>query len=409
MALRIAKPALPDDCLIDNRVYTDERLYRAEFDKLFLRVWSFVCHESEIANPGDFIATIAAGQPIIVCRNQDGALRAFYNTCRHRAAQVERERCGNRRAFTCLYHLWVYDLDGRLTNIPQGEAYKTTYNPNPNGLDPVEFGLVPVRVESHARLVFVCFDDATPPLADYLAEAGDVLMNPFGAPDTKIWVQHTKTLRANWKMQPENSRDGYHAPLLHKRLRHVSPPRPYRNLTNGHTVQLMDLDYEAGLKSRTVDPVLAENPGLARQFMAHPMPGMTRDNPSYVVTLFPDTLILVRYSTVLIERQTPNGVRETTIELRGGGTINDSPEIADIREKHWRYYWSEDAGNLPEDWEAWEAQQKGVESAGVRYTVIARGERGMTGVRGADDNRIRWFWQNWRAYMGADQNAPLDA
>ncbi len=76
MALRIAKPALPDDCLVDNRVYTDERLYRAEFDKLFLRVWSFVCHESEIANPGDFITTIAAGQPVIVCRNQDGALRA---------------------------------------------------------------------------------------------------------------------------------------------------------------------------------------------------------------------------------------------------------------------------------------------------------------------------------------------
>ena len=122
-----------------------------------------------------------------------------------------------------------------------------------------------------------------------------------------------------------------------------------------------------------------------------------------------ETVMYTCGSCVLIERQTPNGVRETTIELRGGGTINDSPEIADIREKHWRYYWSEDAGNLPEDWEAWEAQQKGVESAGVRYTLIARGERGMAGVRGADDNRIRWFWQHWRAYMGADQNAPLDA
>jgi phenylpropionate dioxygenase-like ring-hydroxylating dioxygenase large terminal subunit len=407
MSVKIVKPPLPDEYIVDNRVYTDERLFRLERERLFMRVWSFVCHESEIAKPGEFVATSVAGQPILVCRNNDGELRAFYNTCRHRAAMVEREERGCKKAFTCLYHLWTYDLDGWLVSVPGIEAYTTSYNPG--GVDREKWGLVPIRVESHARLVFVCFDEAAAPLVEFLAEAGDVLKAPFGAPDLEVWVQNTKTLKANWKMQPENSRDGYHAPLLHKRLRHVSPPRPYKNLTNGHTVQFMDLDYEAGLANRTLDPMLAENPDLTLKFMQHPLPGVTRQDPAYVVTLFPDTLILVRYSTLLMERQIANDPFQTTIEIRGGGIAGDTDEVKDIRARHWHLYWSDDAGNLPEDWEAWEAQQRGVESVGVRYSIIARGEPGMTGVRGADDNRIRWFWRHWRSYMGATANAPIEA
>jgi Rieske 2Fe-2S protein len=37
---------------------------------------------------GDYITTIVGRQPIIVCRNKEGEIRAFYNTCRQRAAQV---------------------------------------------------------------------------------------------------------------------------------------------------------------------------------------------------------------------------------------------------------------------------------------------------------------------------------
>jgi phenylpropionate dioxygenase-like ring-hydroxylating dioxygenase large terminal subunit len=122
MAVRIPKPAVPDEYLVDNRVYTDQRTFDLERERIFFRVWNFVCHESEIREPGDFITTMVAGQPIIVCRNKSGEVRAFYNTCRHRAAQVVFDKSGNKRNFTCLYHLWVYDLDGRLLNAPEADA-----------------------------------------------------------------------------------------------------------------------------------------------------------------------------------------------------------------------------------------------------------------------------------------------
>src|SRR5437868_2156218 len=129
MAIRIPKPAVPPEFMVDNRVYTDAAVFVAERDRIFLRVWNFVCHESELSAPGDFITTVVAGQPIIVCRNREGELRAFYNTCRHRAAQVVFEPSGKRRAFTCLYHLWAYDLNGKLVSAPEADAYKTAACP----------------------------------------------------------------------------------------------------------------------------------------------------------------------------------------------------------------------------------------------------------------------------------------
>jgi len=403
MAIKISKPPLPEEYLVDNRVYSEEGVFHKELERIFLRVWNFVCHESEIERPGDYLSTTVAGQPVIICRDQKGKVNAFYNTCRHRAARVVREARGHGSTFKCLYHHWTYGLDGRLVSAPEMEAYTTSANPG--GLSREDFGLVPVRVESLHRLVFVCFDDATPPLAEFLADVADHFKAPFSSPDLKVWVVRSKLLRANWKMQPENSRDGYHAALLHNRLRHVSPPRPYRLHPNGHAVQLLGLDYESGMQHQTLDPVLAQNPELTRSFMRHPLPGMTPENPAYVVTLFPDLLILTRFSTLLIERQIPLSPGETLVELRAGGLAGDTDEIKEIRERHWQLYWSEGSGNLPEDWEAWEAQQEGAMSVGVRYSLLARGEPAKEGLRG-DDNRIRDFWKEWRRHMGVAANAP---
>ncbi len=405
MAIRIAKPSLPPEYYVDNRVYTDSRTFDQEMERVFLTTWNFVCHESEIPAPGDYRTALVAGQPIVLCRNGDGRINAFYNTCRHRAAQVVPEGAGNARAFTCMYHLWTYDLDGRLVSVPGEEAYQTSYAEG--GLARSDNGLVPVRVESLHRLVFVCFDFDVPGLADYLGDVADVLAVPFGDPDLEVRVDREKTMRANWKMQPENSRDGYHAPLLHRRLLHVSPPRPYRIGGNGHAVQYLGLDYEEGLKHSTVDQELADNPELTRAFMSHPLPGMSRDDPAYVVTLFPDSLFLVRYSTLLIERQIPLGPDETVIEFRAGGLKGDNAAVREVRDAHWNLYWSDGCGNLIEDWAAYEAQQRGVRSAGMRYSLLARGEPAREGLRG-DDNRIRSFWQEWRGRMGAATNAPPD-
>ncbi len=212
-------------------------------------------------------------------------------------------KAGNKRNFTCLYHLWIYDLDGGLVSVPEIDAYKTSYCPG--GLDRGKTGLVPVRVELMHRLVFVCIDDETPSLAEFLGDLAAELEHPFSSPDLQVEIKWTKTLHANWKMQPENSRDGYHAALLHARLRGVSKPKPFKLFAGGHALQQLSLDYEEGKKLGTLDGILVERPEMAEQFMAHPLPRQTREDPSRIITLFPDTLIATRYSTLVIERQIP--------------------------------------------------------------------------------------------------------
>ncbi len=402
--MKIPKPAFPDEYLVDNRVYTDSKVFELEQERIFLRAWNFVCHESEIPNPGDYLTSNVAGPPTLLCRNEEGKINAFYNTSRHRAAEVVSEKKGTSKDFTCMYHLWCYDLNGRLLGAPGAEAYITSYSPG--GLPKDDTGLVPVRVGAIHRLVFVCLDEDAPSLADYLGAVAEELRDPFSSPDLQVEVMWTKTLRANWKMQPENSRDGYHATLLHKRLRGVSPPRPYRIYPGGHAVQQLGLDYEKGRQSGTLDGILLEQPELIDKFMAYPLPGLTRENPGRAVTLFPDVLFLIRYSVILMERQVALSPGETLFETRYAYLKSDSEEVREIRRKHWMLYWAPDAGNMVEDWAAWEAQQRGVQSIGARYSLLARGESAEEGLRG-DDNRIRSFWKEWRHGMGAKTNAPL--
>jgi phenylpropionate dioxygenase-like ring-hydroxylating dioxygenase large terminal subunit len=288
-------------------------------------------------------------------------------------------------------------------SAPEAGAYKTSYCPE--GLDRENTGLVPVRVETMHRLVFVCLDDESPSLAEFLGDLASEFEHPFSSPDLQTEVMWTKTLDANWKMQPENSRDGYHAALLHKRLRGVSQPRPFKLFPGGHAVQHLSLDYEAGKKLGTLDGILVDRPEMAEQFMAYPLPGQTPDDPSKIITLFPDTLIALRYSTLVIERQIPISPEKTVFETRHVFLKSDTPEIKELRRQHWMLYWAQDSGNLPEDWEAWEAQQRGVQSIGARYSLLARGEPANEGLRG-DDNRIRSFWKEWRGSMGTTANAP---
>lgn len=403
MAVTISKPHVPDEYLVDNRVYTDRRTFELERERLFLKSWNFVCHESEIAKPGDYVAVTVADVPIIVCRNASGEVRAFYNTCRHRAAQVVGDERGNTKAFTCFYHLWTYDLDGTLIGAPEIEAYKTSYCPG--GLEKEDASLVPVRVASMHRMLFVCFDADVPGLPDYLGADFSEELRLFGDERVRVEVVWKKILRANWKMAAENSRDGYHATLLHKRLRGVSPPRPFKIFPHAHTIQRLGLDYAAGARLGTLDGVLAQDPELAEKFMAHGLPGLTREDPSKIVTIFPDLLCAVRFSTFLILKQVPLELDQTLVEARRVFLSDDSDEVRDVRYKHWDLYWSADAGNMPEDWAAWESQQIGVKGLGSRYSLMARGEDGDEGMRG-DDNRIRAFWAEWRKYMGLPRNGP---
>jgi Rieske 2Fe-2S family protein len=109
--------------------YTSPEIYEREKERIFQKEWLCMGRVEELDQPGDYLTFRVAGEPVVVCKDADGKLRAFSNVCRHRGTQVAfgESDCGTPfgkgcdRAFSCPYHGWIYDLQGKLINAPHSK------------------------------------------------------------------------------------------------------------------------------------------------------------------------------------------------------------------------------------------------------------------------------------------------
>ena len=200
------------------RLYHDPEAYQREQERIFRGpTWNFLGLEAEIPNPGDFRTTYVGDTPVIVNRDANGTIHALVNRCAHRGAMVRREMSGNAGEHTCIYHQWCYGLDGRLNSIPFRRGIR-----GKGGLDPsfdmAAHGLRKLRVASVSGALFGTLADDVEPLEDYLgAPVLAQLRRLFERPVT-ILGYNRQRIRGNWKLYAENTRDNYHASLLHEFL-----------------------------------------------------------------------------------------------------------------------------------------------------------------------------------------------
>ena len=175
----------------------------ADRTSILRRTWQFLGHVSQLPAPGDYLADVIGGAPVLVVRQEDGGLSGFHNVCRHRAGALVADGAGHcEGALVCRYHGWRYALDGRLRNaVDFGKA---------PGFDPRDYGLFPIRVETWRGLIFVNLDMAAAPLA---ALTGP--LEPHPLPDFPLVERRTHHIRCNWKTYVENYLEGYHLPMVH--------------------------------------------------------------------------------------------------------------------------------------------------------------------------------------------------
>ena len=199
--------------------YVDPRIAELERLSVFSKTWQLVARTEQVKTPGQFVSTMVAGEPVVVVRGNDGVLRAFYNVCRHHAAAVVTEPCGQASLLHCPYHGWNYGLDGSLKGMPEFEGVEN--------FDRAQNGLVPIRVETWECFVFINLDNHAAPLAEFLGGLAQRIA-PLGISKLHYFDRRTYNINCNWKVFVDNYLDGgYHVPHLHKGLNSVLDYKQY--------------------------------------------------------------------------------------------------------------------------------------------------------------------------------------
>jgi choline monooxygenase len=213
------RAALADASTIPAPWYVDFRIAELENQTVFSHTWQLIGRVEQVEKPGQFVTATVAGEPIVVVRGNDNVLRGFFNVCRHHAAAVVTESCGQASLLHCPYHGWNYGLDGSLKGMPEFDGVKN--------FERQQNGLIPVRTETWEQFVFINLDSGAEALATFL---GGLVKRvaPLGVSKLHYFDSRAYDIHCNWKVFVDNYLDGgYHVPHLHKGLSSVLDYKEY--------------------------------------------------------------------------------------------------------------------------------------------------------------------------------------
>lgn len=200
--------------------YTDPAFHALDRDAVFARSWQGVGHLGMLPESGCYFTATVADDPVIVLRDRDGRLRAFYNVCRHRGGPLAIESSGCVKALTCKYHGWTYLLDGSLRGVPQFDRTEL--------FDRKDYGLIPLRTGTWEDFVFVSLAEHPEPRLGTLLKGIRERIHPNRLSTKRLVRRVDYEVHANWKVYVDNYLEGYHIPHVHPELNRALDYTAYR-------------------------------------------------------------------------------------------------------------------------------------------------------------------------------------
>ncbi|MEU7817670.1 aromatic ring-hydroxylating dioxygenase subunit alpha [Pseudonocardia sp. NPDC049154] len=418
--------AAPADLVREDRVagrlYTDPELFELEMTRIFERSWIWVAHSSELPRAGSFKSTFVGRQPVIVTKDRKGVVRTLLNRCRHRGASVCEKPSGQVNGFTCPYHAWSYGLDGSLRGIPYPDGYEGV-------MEKRDLSLGKLRTESYGGMIFATLNEDAEPLEGFLGDARlwiDRFMKQGGGYPIKVLGRHQFSFRGNWKIQLENTTDGYHFPIVHRSWMAsvdaetadmmsfmTDPTCTTHDLGHGHSVMQMvpehsDLDADDGsepLQGRFDDLVAELSKTLDRAQVRKVVRAM--HGTGFNLNLFPNVSMSAAFFRVL----RPISVNETRIEHVAIGP-DGPPELDAVNRERLRiheHFQGPFGFGTPDDAEGWDRVQRGAAAAPTMPILVNRGlAREKPGPEGwptshvTDETGMRAAYAQWKAMMSDD-------
>jgi len=195
--------------LIRKERYTSAGFMQLEWERIWKKVWLLGAVESDLREPGDFVATEIGRESVLIVRQADGGVRAFYNVCLHRGNRLRPTGAGSADSFKCQYHHWEYALDGSFKRIPDLDTF-------PQGAPPCR-GLKELPCAAWGGFVWFSLDPDVGPLEDFLDPVHKHL-DPYNFPRMALTRDITVEWNCNWKASVDAFNESYHVQGIHPQL-----------------------------------------------------------------------------------------------------------------------------------------------------------------------------------------------
>lgn len=399
---------------VHGSLYTSEEIFAEELDKIWYTSWVYVGHESEVAQPNDYIRKTLGLQDVIMTRSKVGDVHLLLNRCAHRGNQVCDLAKGNSSSFRCPYHGWTYRNTGELLGYPYSKGY------GGKGKLDLRMGSVP-RVASYQGFVFGSFAAEGPTLAEHLGAAAGELdrlarLSPQGRVELSAgWLKHRT--KANWKLLAENETDGYHPQFVHGSIFGVTGSPIGALYSDSSTAVTRDLG--GGHSENDLRPEFRKFAEPLRWFGTTPervpeyakaMHEAYREDADQImieggphVMIFPNLFV----AEIQVFNIQPVSAGEcvqysTAVQLAGAAEMNRrmiSQSIGSVGP----------AGMLlADDTEMYERNQRGVAARQPEWLDVSRGlgrvgidESGFTVGTATDEVGMRGFWLHYKQLMTA--------
>ncbi|MBF6569767.1 MAG: aromatic ring-hydroxylating dioxygenase subunit alpha [Candidatus Binataceae bacterium] len=412
------------------RLYYDPAIFEEEMDKIFSHHWVYVGHESEVAEPGEFVCRWLGLQPVILVRDRKRQLHLLMNRCRHRSntiCQVERGNAAG--GFRCAYHGWTYSPSGELTGLPYSVGYDS------RDFRKEDYGLIRVTIESCHGFIFGNLNPGGHSLLAQIGAARPLLEQVINlAPAGEVMLRAgllKHKYRANWKMTMENVLDAYHPPVLHQTAFHLGTGKSFnwdsvygpegnartRDLGNGNG----QIDFNAqnrksgfffqGLKGDIDESAQrAYHAGLAKRLGQERVAQVLGDSDPHF-SIFPNFNYLPPGQVRLIR---PVSIDETHIYYFPV-MLKDAPiEINRERIRRSGYMHGPAGLVAPDDIDVYERNQEALKARQDEWVILRRGlrteqreEDGSIVGMAYEETTQRGLWRHYRQLMTRDANGAI--
>jgi Rieske 2Fe-2S family protein len=296
--------------------YLSDEIFAREQERIFCREWFCAGREEQLPKPGDHLVLDVTGESILVVRTKEGELKAYYNVCRHRGAQLceptdpDSEDFGDgdvklkggvlgTTGIRCPYHQWTYALDGRLLNAP--------YFSEGDGFCQSDFSLYSVGLACWGGFFFLHLapEELQESAGSMQEQLGEIVtrVQRYPLADLRTAATITYKVQANWKAILENYNECYHCGGVHPELCEVVPAF----LQQGGA----QLDWERGIPHKAGATTFTFSGSTSRS----PFPGLNEDEKvrHKGELIYPNFMLSLAADHVAAFLLWPIGAQETRI------------------------------------------------------------------------------------------------